>query len=95
MKGIVHVIVPPDDFVVVQGRDALVTYTFRTHTAKHHFCRTCGMHPFYEPRSHPGWFDVNARCLDGGALSRFAIEPFDGRHWEENVEQLRERDQNV
>ena len=89
MKGIVHVIVPPEDFVLVRGSEALTTYTFGTHTAKHHFCHTCGMHAFYEPRSHPGWFDINARCLDGDALSRFTVKPFDGRHWEANIDELR------
>ena len=32
--------------------------------AKHTFCRVCGIHPFYTPRSHPDGVDVNVRCLD-------------------------------
>ena len=68
----------------------LSTYTFGTHTAKHHFCKTCGIHAFYEPRSHPGQIDVNVRCLDDPKdIARFAIEPFDGRNWEDNVEKIR------
>ncbi len=84
-KGFVHLIVPPADFVFVSGESALATYTFNTHLAKHHFCRTCGVHPFYRPRSHPGSWDVNVRCLDGDSHTRFAIAPFDGKHWEDNV----------
>ncbi len=89
-KGFLHLLVPPEDFELLSGKDALATYTFNTKTAKHHFCKTCGIHPFYEPRSHPGWFDVNVRCLDDpAAIARFAIKPFDGRHWEDNVDSIR------
>ena len=89
-KGFLHLIVPPEDFELVSGKDALTTYTFGTHTAKHHFCKTCGIHAFYEPRSHPGQIDVNVRCLDDPKdIARFAIEPFDGRNWEDNVEKIR------
>jgi len=89
-KGFLHLIVPPEDFELVSGKDALSTYTFGTHTAKHHFCKTCGIHAFYEPRSHPGQIDVNVRCLDDPKdIARFAVEPFDGRNWEDNVEKIR------
>jgi hypothetical protein len=84
-KGILHLIVPPERFELLSGSEALSTYTFNTHTAKHHFCSTCGVHPFYRPRSHPGHYDVNARCLDGDALARFRVVPFDGENWEANV----------
>ncbi len=88
-KGFLHLIVPAEDFTLLSGRDALATYEFNTKIAKHHFCKTCGMHPFYRPRSHPGQYDVNVRCLDGDAMSRFAIKPFDGQRWEDNVDNIR------
>ncbi len=89
-KGFLHLIVPPEDFELVSGKDALSTYTFGTHTAKHHFCKTCGIHAFYEPRSHPGQIDVNVRCLDDPKdIAQFAITPFDGRNWEANVDSIR------
>ena len=85
-KGILHLIVPPDRFELLQGGDALSTYTFGTHTAKHWFCATCGIHPFYKARSHPEDVDVNLRCLDDPRdIERFQLASFDGRHWEENV----------
>jgi hypothetical protein len=87
-KGFIHSIVPADQFTLLKGSDALTTYTFNTHTARHHFCRICGIHPFYRPRSHPHAIDVNVRCLDGDALTHFQIEPFDGANWEENVHKL-------
>jgi hypothetical protein len=88
-KGFLHLIVPPEDFVLERGQDALALYEFNTRTAKHRFCKTCGMHPFYTPRSHPDQVDVNVRCLDGDALDRFEITAFDGQNWEANVDRIR------
>ena len=90
-KGLLHLIVGPSDFELLRGEDALATYTFGTHTAKHTFCTVCGMHPFYTPRSHPDGWDINARCLDGDALDDFVVTPFDGRNWEQSVETIRQR----
>jgi hypothetical protein len=88
-KGFVHLIVRPEQFELLCGADALATYTFNTGIARHRFCRTCGIHPFYSPRSHPDHIDVNVRCLDGDALARFHIVPFDGRNWEQHVDDIR------
>jgi len=88
-KGFVHLIVSPQEFELLSGEAELRTYTFNTHVAKHRFCRICGIHPFYTPRSHPDKIDVNVRCLDDAPLEKFTIEPFDGRRWEDNVEQIR------
>ncbi|AFY70902.1 glutathione-dependent formaldehyde-activating GFA [Thalassoporum mexicanum PCC 7367] len=88
-KGFLHLIVPPEQFELIQGADALSTYTFNTGIAKHHFCSTCGIHPFYRPRSHPDQYDVNARCLDNDAVQQFAIKPFDGKNWEQNLDSIR------
>lgn len=54
--------------------------------AKHHFCRVCGIHPFYIPRSDPDKIDVNVRCLDGVDLARLEVSSFDGRNWEQAIE---------
>lgn len=88
-KGFLHVIVPAADFTLVSGADVLATYTFNTGVAQHRFCRVCGVHPFYTPRSHPEGVDVNLRCLDGDVASLFEIRPFDGKNWEDNVGAIR------
>jgi hypothetical protein len=85
-KGILHLIVPQEAFELVSGADDLTTYTFNTGVAKHHFCRHCGIHSFYVPRSDPDMIDVNARCLDGVDPRALKPEPFDGRHWEAAME---------
>jgi hypothetical protein len=91
-KGFLHLIVPAEDFTPLSGQDYLSTYTFNTGIAKHYFCRICGIHPFYRPRSHPEGIDVNVRCLDGDLLDRFEIRSFDGANWEENIDKIRSDD---
>jgi hypothetical protein len=82
-KGFLHLIVPQKAFELLSGKDALTTYRFNTGVAQHTFCATCGIHPFYIPRSDPDKIDVNVRCLDGVDVSVLTIGHFDGRHWEE------------
>jgi hypothetical protein len=81
-KGFIHLIVGREAFELLSGEEDLATYTFNTGTAKHHFCRTCGIHPFYVPRSDPDKIDVNVRCLDGVDLGALAPGTCDGAHWE-------------
>lgn len=88
-KGLVHLIVRPDAFELLQGAEHLSVYTFNTGVAKHTFCRICGVQPFYTPRSHPDHVDVNVRCLDGDAMHAFELRPFDGANWEQNVHEIR------
>ncbi len=49
-KGFLHLIVPPEQFTLLQGADVLTTYNFNTGVAQHTFCRICGIHAFYRPR---------------------------------------------
>ncbi len=88
-KGFLHLIVAKNKFTLLQGEDVLTTYKFNTGVAQHKFCRICGIHSFYIPRSHPDCIDVNVRCLDGDAIAQFEIVPFNGQNWEENIHQLR------
>jgi hypothetical protein len=80
--GYLHLIVPADRFTLLRGREALATYTFNTHVAKHYFCTNCGVKSFYIPRSHPDGVSVNARCIDGATIESMSVTPFDGRDWE-------------
>ena len=81
-KGFLHLIVPPSEFELLSGEGDLTTYQFNTNTAKHTFCRHCGVYAFYTPRSHPDQVDVNVRCLEGVDLAKLAPRPFDGQNWE-------------
>jgi Uncharacterized conserved protein len=86
--GYLHLIVPKSRFRLVQGAEWLTTYTFNTGTARHLFCKVCGVKAFYVPRSHPNGYSVNARCLDPGTVVRFTVRPFDGRNWEAHAGEL-------
>jgi len=77
MTGFLHLIVPAARFRLVQGADWLTEYTFNTGTAKHRFCKVCGVKAFYIPRSHPHGVDVNVRCLDPATIEHIATVPFD------------------
>jgi hypothetical protein len=87
-SGFLHLIVTSDQFRLLSGADDLVEYTFGTHTAKHRFCKHCGVKSFYVPRSHPEGFSVNARCLDPSSIKSMTVRPYDGRNWESAREQL-------
>jgi len=77
MTGFLHLIVPAQRFRLLQGAEFLAEYTFDTGTAKHRFCRFCGVKAFYVPRSHPHGIDINVRCLEAATIAQVAIEKFD------------------
>ena len=81
-KGILHLPVQDDDLTVVQGKDNLTLYQWRTNTASHWFCKACGIHVFGRPRMHPERYTVNARCLDDfdAFMPNVSLVPFDGQN---------------
>ena len=88
MYGYLHLIVPDDQFKLLQGKESLTLYTFNTGAAKHYFCSVCGVKSFYKPRSHPEGISVNARCIDAGSIESMSITPFNGRDWEKGRAEL-------
>jgi len=87
-SGYLGLAVPRSRFKLLQGEDALETYTFNTGVAKHLFCRHCGIKSFYIPRSHPHGYNVNARCLDPGTVKSMTIRPFNGQEWEKHAHEF-------
>ncbi len=77
MSGFRHLIVPASRFRLLSGGDVLGEYTFNTGTAKHYFCRHCGIKSFYVPRSHPDGIDVNVHCLDPATIASVHVAVFD------------------
>ena len=86
MTGFLHIIVPHGDFTLEHGADKLTSYRFGTGAAEHLFCLVCGVKSFYQPRSHPDAWSVNAHCLDHPPA--LAVTPFDGRNWDAAREAL-------
>ncbi len=80
MTGFLHIMVPHAEFELLTGREALTGYRFGSGAAEHLFCATCGVKSFYQPRSHPEAWSVNANCLDHPVVLR--IEAFDGKNWD-------------
>ena len=70
-----------DAFRLLSGSDELTSYRFGTGSAEHLFCRRCGVKSFYQPRSHPDAWSVNAHCLD--ERLELAVRAFDGANWEQ------------
>ena len=77
------------DLRIDEGTDELVCYQFNTMTAKHYFCRHCGVHPFTRPRLDPARWAVNLRCLEGVDAATLPLRQFDGRNWEQSAASLR------
>ena len=86
-KGALHHRVPSEFFKLISGQDALTLYQFDSKTAKHWFCKYCGVHPFSNPRAAPDMYAINIRCFDDFEAEEAYIEirAFDGRHWEEAI----------
>lgn len=59
--------------------DTLTTYTFNTQTAKHYFCKICGIYPFHRKRVTPDYFGINVFCLEGFDPSGIPIRATDGK----------------
>lgn len=93
-SGYLHLIVPRRKFKLLSGESNLTTYTFDTHEAKHLFCKTCGIKSYYIPRSHPDGISVNVRCIDDSTINSLTIEQFDGKNWEDNIDQLKPLDED-
>lgn len=64
-KNALMVKVHEDQFRLLAGSDALTEYRFHTHTARHFFCKVCGIYPFHRKRVTPDFVGVNVFCLAG------------------------------
>ncbi|WP_226779283.1 GFA family protein [Oceaniglobus trochenteri] len=65
MRGAAAVTAHRDNVAIVQGAENLQCYQFGTKTARHHFCKTCGIYTHHNRRSNPQEVGINAACLDG------------------------------
>jgi hypothetical protein len=88
MTGYQHLIVTKAQFKLLSGKTKLSNYTFETGAAKHLFCSVCGVKSFYVPRSHPDGYSVNFRCLNAEEFHSVLTTEFDGRHWEQHIDEL-------
>jgi hypothetical protein len=80
-KGTLMWFVPRQALNLQISPERMSTYTFNKHVIKHHFCPSCGIHPFGEAISPSGqeMAAINVRCLEGVDLSSLKILPYNGR----------------
>ncbi len=80
-KGSLLWFVPHDKMQLLTPEEDIATYTFNKHVIRHHFCKTCGMHPYAEGVNPQGnrTAAINIRCLEGIDLDAVPIQHFDGR----------------
>lgn len=73
--------VPRAQLRLLTAEEDIGTYTFNKHIIKHHFCRTCGIHPYAEGMDPKGdrIAAINIRCLEGVELESVPVQHFDGR----------------
>jgi hypothetical protein len=77
-RNALMVLAHEDDFELLQGEDMLAEYRFHTNTARHFFCKVCGIYPFHRKRMNPDRYGVNTACLKGIDLSGLSIRRADG-----------------
>ena len=74
---------------ILSSIDSLTTYQFHTHTAKHYFCKVCGIYPLHSKRVTPDQYGVNIFCLEGFDPSVVAVRATGGRGMEWSYENQR------
>ena len=64
-RGAIAASVLLSNIKIVEGEEFLVLYQFNTKTAKHYFCRQCGIYTHHQRRSNPEQYGFNVACLEG------------------------------
>lgn len=72
-------VVAPEQMKIDAEPGMLGLYQFGEKTAKHYFCKRCGIYPFHETARFPGHFRFNLGCIEG--IDPFVLEAdvFNGR----------------
>ena len=73
MRGAIAASAELSDIDFMEGEDNLTLYQFNTGTAKHYFCRTCGIYTHHQRRSNPEQYGYNVGCLE--AVNPFELGP--------------------
>lgn len=69
----------PEASLAIVGKENLSLYQFGAKTAKHYFCKTCGIYTFHETARQPGHLRANLGCFDTLDSSEFEVAIFDGK----------------
>lgn len=78
-KNALMVKVHESAFELLAGEDHLTEYRFHTHTARHFFCRTCGIYPFHRKRVTPDFVGINVFCLEAFSFEGIPVRATVGK----------------
>ena len=78
-RGTIVASVPLAGIKILKGAELLSIYQFNTKTAKHFFCKVCGIYTHHQRRSNPSQYGFNVACLDGiNPLKIASVPTYDG-----------------
>ncbi len=78
-KNALMVQVHESRFELLAGAESLTEYQWHTRTARHFFCKTCGIYPFHRKRSAPDSYGINVFCLDDFEPDGIPVRAADGK----------------
>jgi hypothetical protein len=81
-KNALMVKVHESDFELLSGEESLTEYRFHTQTARHFFCKICGIYPFHRKRVTPDYLGINVFCLEGPDLAGIPVRATVGKGME-------------
>lgn len=64
-RGAAALTVPLDGLKILRGAVCLTLYQWGSKTAKHYFCKTCGIYTHHQRRSNPNEYGINLGALNG------------------------------
>jgi len=63
-RGVIPVSAKLEDLEITSGEEYLSCYQFGTKTAKHYFCKLCGIYTHHQRRSNPEQYGINPACIE-------------------------------
>ena len=72
--------IAPDKFRIDAAPEVLGLYQFGAATAKHYFCKQCGIYTFHVTARVPDHYRANLGCVEGIDTFALTADVFDGKH---------------
>ena len=72
--------IPVERLNIEADKGVLGLYQFGAKTAKHFFCKNCGIYPFHETARAPGHYRVNLGCIPAINSLELEVDIFDGKN---------------
>ena len=73
------IMIPKENFLLLEGSEYLSLYQFNTDIAKHFFCKKCGIYTHHNRKSDPNGMGVNLGCIEDLDSMEFDAIQFDGK----------------